>query len=949
MNSDWEKYTFDDFEGYSLSHYGILEESGRYPWGSGEHPFQRLGGLYGEYRRLKKEGLSDGEIAEKMEMTTAQLRAHNEYFNELKFRKNVAECVELAEKGVSRLDIAKKLGISASTVSNYLESSEKPRKQKIIETRKALKDALLDTQNKTGRAMIQVGDGTEARMGIKKDALRSAVITLQDEGFEVYNLQVKQGFGDNYTTYKVLCAPGISKGEALKNIGDVGIVNYRSEDGGLTLDKPQPPINIDSKRIDIRYADDPISGKDFDGVVEIRRGVPDLDMKDAHYAQVRIAVDGKYYIKGMAVYSDDLPDGVDIRVNSNKNRSVGMEGALKEQEKDKATGKVNTENPFGSSFKTSDEGLYTASTHYIDPKTGERKQSALNFVNDEGTWADWDRNLPSQFLAKQTPALARQQLNIDASIREREFEEINSLTNPVLKRTLLKDFGETCDSAAVHLKATALPRQQTHVILPSRSIKENEVYAPNYEDGEEVCLVRFPHEGIYQIPRLIVNNRNKEAQKMISNQARDAVCINPKTAEILSGADFDGDTVLVLPTKYHNIINMEPLEGLKDFDAKTQYATKPEERAKLGIWEKGSPRQNTMMGIASNLVTDMTIQGATADELARATRYAQTIIDTGKHHLNYKQCEIDNNILGLQRKYQLHVDPETGRERFGASTLLSRSTSKQEVTGRKSYYVIDPETGEKVYPVDTTTRPKHKPIKDKEGNIVGWDTKYELTKRYSTKGAETKDPYTLTTGGSKSYPGTEIEGVYAEYASRMKALANKARKEYINTQKTPKDPQAAKVYSKEVDHLMWQLNEVKKNAPLERKALSLAEADVRLARQSAYAKCETLSKDEVNKIRDRALKKARTIVGSKRNPISISDREWEAIQAGAVSSTAQEEIFKYCDGDRLKELAMPREKKKLSKPMLSTARSMLDRGYTWAEVADRFGVSVSTLSSNLNG
>ena len=59
---------------------------------------------------------------------------------------------------------------------------------------------------------------------------------------------------------------------------------------------------------------------DKDGVIEIRSGVDDLSLGDSHYAQVRILVDGNTYLKGMAVYSDDLPDGVDVMFNTNKKK-----------------------------------------------------------------------------------------------------------------------------------------------------------------------------------------------------------------------------------------------------------------------------------------------------------------------------------------------------------------------------------------------------------------------------------------------------------------------------------------------------------------------------------------------------------------------------------------------------------------------------------------------------
>ena len=933
MDNQEQDYIYDDFD--SLAHEGVIERSGRYPWGSGEHPFQRLGGLYSEYKKLKAKGLSDGEIAASFKYedgrswTTAELRARNEYYVAMRYNKNVAEARMMADKGKSPQDISKSLGVSVSTVKNYLAASDQPRKQRIMATRDILIDALKET------GMVDVGKGTDARMGIKRTALDAAVQTLKDEGYEVYsNVHIQQGGTDNFTTAKVLCKPGMKKSEVLGNKDQIAVINAHSEDGGQTIEKRQPPVNVPISRVDIRYADDPVSGKDYDGVIEIRRGVPDLDLGNAHYAQVRIAIDagkdGKKYAKGMCVYADDLPDGVDIRVNTNKTREQGVAAALKDQKKDPL-------DPFGSSFHSTDEGLYTASTHYTDPETGERKQSSLNFVNDEGTWEHWSKNLPSQFLGKQSPALAKQQLTLSASISEREYDQIRSLTNPVLRSTLLESFAGDCDSAAEDLKAYNLPRQQTHVILPSRSIKETEIYAPRYEDGEEVCLVRFPHGGTFEIPRLIVNNRNREAKKMISNQARDAVCINPKTAGQLSGADFDGDTVLVLPTKKHEIATRSPFEELKDFETTTTYATTPEEREKLHIWAKGSPKERQEMGTISNLITDMTLKGATDDELVRAVKHSMVIIDTGKHKLNYKQSAIDNGIAELHRKYQ-------GKSGGGAATLLSRSGKSVDVSGRKSYGNIDPETGQYVWVTDTELVPHRKKSKE----TGEYETVYEPRTRKSTMMQETQDAYTITSGGSKKNPGTIMEGIYADYANRMKALANKARKESLDSKMPPADPTVKTAYAKERDHLLWQLNEAKKNAPLERKALAIAEMKVRMAAREAYNEGNPMSKSEQSKRRDKEVKKARQAVGADRYQITISPREWEAIQAGAIAKTELKEIFKLTDSDKLREYAMPKTPKKLAKSMLSAAQGMLDRGYTWEEVAKRFDVSVSTLSNELN-
>lgn len=928
-----------------LEHVGVSKRdgakigSGRFPYGSGEHPFQHLEGLYGEYRKLHAKGVSDSEIGKQFKMSSGDLRARLAYYQTIKNNRAIEDCVKYADKGLTNLEIAKKMGISATTVANYLKASTKVRESKIISTRNALKNKIDEV------GWVDIGKGTENWMGIKRTMLDAAATTLYDDGYEMYSdLRVKQGGSGNYTNLKVLAKPGMTRGDVLRDKDNMyaTMADVHSRDGGLTYDKKGPPVNVDSKRIEIRYGDDDVSGTDMDGVIELRRGVKDLDLGNAHYAQVRIAVDGKYYAKGMAVYADDLPDGVDIRVNSNKPRSGGIAKALKEQKSDPM-------NPFGTNTKEEYE-LERVSNFYTDDD-GKKKQSALNFVNEEGTWEKWDKNLPSQFLGKQSPKLAKQQLNIDALQRQREFDEIASLTNPTLREKLLKDFAGNCDSAAEHLKAATLPRQSTAVIIPAKSLKENEVYAPRLEDGEEVCLVRFPHGGIFEIPRLTVNNRNREAKKRIGNASMDAVCINPKTAAILSGADFDGDTVLVLPTKKNEIRTKEPFKELKEFDPHTLYATTPEQAKALNLWKKGSRREQTAMGIISNLITDMTIQNAPEDELIRAVKHSMVIIDVGKHQLDYKRSAKDNRITELQKKYQPKYDEKTGKWRYGgASTLLSRAGKDVDVPAVKSYKKIDPETGKELYVPDTEKVPKRVKTGERDPETgkpiwetVGWQEKT----RKSTLMKETDDAYTLTSGGSKDFPGTEIEGVYADYANRMKAMGNEARKAALKagSEKVKKNSTAAKEYANEVNHLMYQLNEAKKNAPLERKALALAQAKVELAKQESGW---DMTKGEESKLLDKEVKRAREIVGGKRVPVEISDREWEAIQAGAVPPTIQKELFRFADTDRLRELAMPKKQFALAPVYVATAKSMLDRGYTIEEVAKRFDVSPSTVSRAVN-
>lgn len=959
MNMLDENYIPKDDE---LRHEGVSKKdgakvgSGRYPLGSGENPYQHLKGFYGEYKKLKDKGFSDGEIAESLGVSTGVMRARNTYYRALNETMKTSKAVELLDKGMTKLDISRELGVSPSTVTKILENASKVNEARIISTRNMLKDKIAES------GWVDTGKGTEAVIGVKRTMLDDAVLTLQDEGYEVHNIFVKMGGTGKSSTIRALCAPGMTKGEVLRDKDNPNAVlnDIISRDLGETYKKKGPPVNISSKRIEIRYADDPISGADMDGVIELRRGVPDLDLGNAHYAQVRIAVDGDLYAKGMAVYADDLPDGVDIRVNSNKTREQGLRKALKPQKhidpKDDDS-PIDINDPFGSATKE-EADLKMVSNFYIDPKDGKEKQSALNFVNEESGWSEWSRNLPSQFLGKQPPKVARQQLNIDALTRQKEFDDIKSLTNPVLKEKLLTDFALNCDSAAVHLKAAALPRQATCVIIPSKSLKENEVYAPRLQDGDEVILVRFPHEGTFQIPRLKVNNKNREAKNRIGTQSDDAVCINPKTAEILSGADFDGDTVLVIPTKGHDLKNMKPLEGLVGYDAKKLYGL-TDEQVKSGaftIWKKGSRQEQTAMGKASNLITDMTLSGtATEEEFARAVRYSMCIIDVAKHKLDHERCKRENDIVGLMKKFQPHPEREKGAKYGGGATLLSRASAETEIEGVKSYHKTNPETGEREwarYDEDDPNRLRMRRKKTDEINPVTGKPIYEDVglvpkTQKSTKMMEVKDAYTLTSGGSKEHPGTEIEDVYASYANRMKAMGNEARKEAFAAARSYEkaSPDAKKVYSTEVAHLKAEINEAKKNAPLERKAQAIAQAKVELIKQ---ANGYNMTKGEESKALDKELKKARDLTGASRYTIKPTEKEWEAIQAGALSVTDQKEILRFADNDRLRELAMPKKPKKVAKTYISAARGMLERGYTLEEVAKRFDISPSTLSSALN-
>ena len=775
-----------------LIHYGMPRRSGRYPWGSGKDPYQHSGDFLSRVEQLSKSGMSEKEIAESMGLTTTQLRIQKSMAKEERRSLEVATAKGLREKGYSLKEIANQMGYTNdSSVRSLLNEGSEQRMNQSKETANFLKKQVDD------KGMIDVGVGVERELGISREKLNTALYMLELQGYEVYGGGVPQvNNPGKQTNIKVLCKPGTEHKEIYNYDNVHSITNYTSHDEGKTFDTFHYPASLDSKRLQVRYAEE--GGIEMDGVIELRRGVKDLDLGGSHYSQVRILVDNTHYLKGMAVYADDLPPGVDVRFNTNKSKSKGKMECLKKIKDD-------PDNPFGSLIKAGGQSYYT------DPKTGEKKLSLINKRADEGDWGEWADKLPSQFLSKQNLSLVKQQLGIARDAKQQEFDSIMSLTNPTVKKKLLQSFSDDCDSAAVHLQAASLPRQKYQVILPIRSMKDNEIYAPNYKNGEKVALVRYPHGGLFEIPILTVNNKQKDAINMMGKNALDAVGINSKVAERLSGADFDGDTVMVIPT--HNgktkISSKPPLKELEGFDPKMAYPERP------GM--KYMRNTQTEMGKISNLITDMTLLGASDQELARAVKHSMVVIDAEKHKLDYKQSEIDNGIASLKKKYQGHYD-ENGRYKEGAGTIISRAKSQQSVLKRQGSPIIDPETGKQTWKVADDLTYEKRIVDKKTGEVT---TKTITRTQKSTKMYETDDAYTLV---SKAKNPTEL--AYADYANAMKAMGNAARKAMVTTKDTPYNPEARAVYKKEVDSLEAKLNVALKNAPRERQAQTIANAVV---------------------------------------------------------------------------------------------------------------------------
>lgn len=968
-----------------IMHYGMPRRSGRYPWGSGKDPYQRTRDFISRVDELKAKGWKETpeNIKEEFGLTTTEYRIEQKIAKNYRRTLNVAKAKSLREDGLSNSEIGRRMGVNESTVRSWFNAESEARMNGAQNTANFLKEHV----DKKG--MIDVGSGVELELNISKEQLNTALYMLEREGYHVYKGGIKQATNPSQqTNQKVLCKPG-TEHKDIYDFNNVHTINdYITRDGGETFEKKfHYPASMDSKRMQIRYAED--GGIEKDGLVEIRRGCKDLDLGTSHYAQVRILVDGTHYIKGMAVYSDDLPPGVDVMFNTNKTKKTKKMDVLKEIKDD-------PDNPFGSAIKDANQG----GQYWYTDKDGKKKLGLINKRADEGDWQDWSNTLSSQFLSKQSTQLARQQLDISKKEKYDEYNSILALDNPTIKKHFLQKFADGCDSAAVDLKAASLPGQAFNVILPMPSLKDNEIYAPNYKDGTKLALVRYPHAGTFEIPILTVNNKNAEGKKMIGKDVLDAVGVNSKVAERLSGADFDGDTVMTIPT--HNpgsrvkITSTKPLEALEGFDPKLEYGPETYKDRTIKLMKDpatGKDRTQLEMGMISNLITDMTLLGAKPEEMARAVKHSMVVIDAGKHKLDYKKSEIDNNIAQLKKDYQIKYDKNGNIKTGGASTLLSRSSGEASVLKRqgeakvnikgKSWYDPSKPEGSLLY---TTADDAWFPVKkydEKTGTMtyrtidgkrISYDVKdKEAAKRYSpVKRIDKKTGEVIFTDATgdiiyKKSPRTQkstnmmetddartlvsahrhpMELIYADYANSMKALANQARKEMMTTGNLKQNKEAKDIYKNEVASLTSKLNEAMKNSVRERAAQRMANAEV----DEKISKYD-MSNSEVKKARQQAISKYREMVGSasrKERNITITDREWEAIQAGAISENVLNKILNNTDIDVLREKATPKANTELSKAKINMIDALSSR-YTNAEIAEKLGISTSTVTKYLKG
>lgn len=643
MSAKLKKYSTPSSSGY-LKHYGMPRRSGRYKYGSGKEGYQSSD-FRRKYNEYKSKGMGEDEIKEKLGLNSTQLRSNITWMNNEIRQERRRDIQKLLSEGRNNSEIAKALNISEGTVRNELKEGSDHKTVQFESVKNTLKEAV--DRDK----YIDVGLGVEHQIGVPRTRFDAVIDKMvYEEDYHVHNIYVPRLADPEKKTTMIVLTKEPDYKVVSDNRDQIKHLGMMSEDGGETIRRFDAPKPIEPSKVSIKYKED--GGDLRDGLIELNPKNPDLDLEGRHYAQVRILVGPDRYLKGMAVYGDpkDFKTGQDIIFHTVKSKKTDLSddenkrAVLKETVPD-----VDDVEVFGSMLMR------------------QNKSRTLNIVNEEGTWDTWSTKLSSQFLSKQPVKLIKDRLMATKKSLDNELEEIDSIINPVVKQHLMEKFSDGLDKKASFLNAKGLPGTKNHVILPFPELNPGEVYAPNYKNGDRVVLVRYPHGGLFELPEVTVNNTNAKAKRVLGT-APDAIGIHPSVAEKLSGADFDGDTVWVIPNNNKQIKTKDSLPELQGFDPKdykVDYVT-----------VKSKRYGSNLMGDVSNLITDMTIKDAKDSEIARAVKHSMVVIDARKHKLDYKRSYEENDIKSLKEKYQRHINPDTDKPSLAASTLISRSKRK---------------------------------------------------------------------------------------------------------------------------------------------------------------------------------------------------------------------------------------------------------------------------------
>jgi len=813
----------------TLQHYGKLRRSGRYPWGSGGNKF------ISDIERLEGMGMTEKEIASALGISTTTLRTKKALIKGAISEDLSEEVKRLRKSGMSYSVISKKIGVPERTVAT-MDKEFFNAKFKVV---KRLANFLKSVIDKVGA--VDVGKGVSVLLGVSTTKLNQAVAYLEMMGYKRYDLKVKQLGTGKTTTVKVLAKPEMTFQDlvAMKDKIQVPIDPDKTpsftEEKSPLASKYDPGTMVRVPKKNVR-----VVNSQYDGLIEVRSTADYLSLGPGkRFSQVRVLVGPDKYAKGLAIVRgpheppfDKLPKGVDMVVHTSKKASYE---SLKDWE--------TPTTPFKAA---------TSPVFYTDGD-GNTRLSAMNIVREAGQWDLWKRASSSQFLSKQPVPLIERQLRLKRQSVKHGLEAIRQIRNPVVRSELLRAYADSIDKMSYTMEAAALPKQRTSVLIPDLDIKPNEVFAPNYNTGERIALVRYPHAGPFEIPVLTVNNNNKKLRESVLPHS-DGIVVNPEVARQLSGADFDGDTVVTFPYNSTNPIKaLKPYKELLDFEPKDAYPYKE------GIHTLPKKRVNMEMGKISNLITDMSIAKAPPEDIINAVKHSMVVIDAYKHKLDYKQSEIDHGIHALVKKYQ--------GSNGGASTIVSKAKSPVYVDQRNDRYSIDPETGEKIYSTTGKTYTR------KDGTVVRYKTKtYKMLE---------SDPLDLVKDRN-----SPIEMAYAKHAKELKSLANQTRLESL-TNDYEKPSAATKLrYKNQIDSVTKKIQEIEANAPRERQAQIIANVIYR----ERVLNSPEMSPEQKKSERAKVVAIARARVGAKKPTLTLTPEEFEAMEAGVFTKTMLNKI-----------------------------------------------------------
>ena len=857
-------------------------------------------------------GATYTEMAKAFGISTTELRQRitAENHHKAEFRLWLAQEMSNPDEHITKSQMDEVFQSPAGTAARILSNGRSKKDAKMNEIHDKLVERVKEVK------YLDIGEGTEIQLGLTRETLGGIVKTLEAEGYHTHTITRKNLTDDTKGIKMVVLTKDGDLESVKKHKYDIRTLDAWYDPEGKLRDI-EPPKQLDWDRVKIKYGDE--GGVARDGMMQVRPGAEGLDLGDSRYAQVRIAVGGTSYMKGVAIvdHLQTFPPGTDIIFNTNKPKGTPREKVLKDLK-----GEVMSDNPFGAVIKS--------------------QKGYINFVQKEGDWNEWSAGLAAQMVSKQPDKFVKSQLDKTFDNIKRDFDSFKAIPNTAIQSYFLENYAKSLTTKANKLKTDGVEGERAQLLLSNPDLKPNEIYAPNYKNGETLYLIRYPHGGTFEIPVLTVNNNHQSSRKLLGN-AVDAVMVHPSAGQKLSGADYDGDTVYVLPANKNNPITSTTLppalrKKVAEFDPEVYHRDVPENVNGGHLYRKKFTTDQ--MGIATNLISDMTTLKAPMGDIVDATLYSMVVIDSWKHNYDLKQAKQDFRINELKKKYQ-------GAANAGSATVITRARSKVKV-----YTHYD----------GTLERVKEKTRKVTGANGKTYNEKYyvledgtEVPKK-RTKEVRLMD-ITADANTLKSQFKNSTEDRYAAYANSLKALQNEAIKANAALKMPKRDPQAAKRYAQEVESITEKLRKAMSKAPIERQIELLAEQ-----RYRHYLRPE-MDADDRKKLAARSRLTARKIVtGQTQGPKSkrserlhLTDLEWEAILHNAVSPTTIKSVLKYTDDDEVREKVIPRGYQTIPAAKVSRARAMLSQTsggkpkYTYAEVAEALGVSVDALRDNING